>query len=308
VQFFYTSLQKCRTTAFLQSFCRSAERLLLVNAPKVPQKVTGSPPLPTISNQWRVVKLRPKAQTLKIRADSHMPPTWQAPINRIRSSTFDLYVSFCKPDGPLQPGQNAIAIICKLVSWEPKAKIAVPSATHAMWTTMSASPRIISFTLFAILFLHFIAKTRNHVDDLKQVAKVHISMSPCRAQRRIRASYNKLIARTCQRNRIWHRMLLTIFCAIYMLHADATTTCHPSLFTSLLAIKRRRNRNKHRTRLNQQEKLLIRNIDRHFHAAMDLIHITYAHLKNYILLTNFDAWTTCMWVRRAGPLSIILKL
>jgi hypothetical protein len=93
-----------------------------------------------------------------------------------------------------------------------------------------------------------------------------------------------------------------------MLHADATTTYHPSLFTSLLAIKRRRNRNKHRTRLNQQEKQLIRNIDRHFHAAMDLIHITYAHLQNYILPTNFDAWTTYMWVRRAGPLSIIPKL
>jgi hypothetical protein len=103
LQSFYTSLQKCRTTAFLQSFCRSAERLFLVNAPKVPQKVTGSPPLPTISNQWRVVKLRLEAQTLRIRADSHMLPTWQAPINRIRSSTSDLHVSFCKPGGPLQP-------------------------------------------------------------------------------------------------------------------------------------------------------------------------------------------------------------
>jgi hypothetical protein len=154
VQSFYTSLQKCRTTAFLQSFCRSAKSLLLVNAPKVPQKVTRLPLLPTISNQWRVVKLRLEAQTLRIRADSHMLPTWQAPINRIRSSTCDLHVSFCKPGGQLQPGQNAIARICKLVSWEPKARIAIPSATHVMWTTVSASQRIISFTFFAILFLH----------------------------------------------------------------------------------------------------------------------------------------------------------
>jgi hypothetical protein len=81
----------------------------------------------------------------------------------------------------------------------------------------------------------------------------------------------------------------------------------PSLFTSLLAIKRGRNRNKHNTRLIQQEKLLIYNIDRHLHAAMDLLHITYAYLKN-IFLTNFDAWTTRMWIRRVGPLSIILKV
>jgi hypothetical protein len=210
--------------------------------------------------------------------------SWRDTLARSKSTITDHHVSYSTPE------------------------IAVLSATHAMWTTMSASPRIISVILLAILFLHFIAKTRNHVDDLTEAAKVHISMSPCRAQRRIRASYNKLIARTCRRNRIWHRMLLTIFCAIFMLHADVTTTCHPSLFTYLLAIKRGRNRNKHRTRLNQQEKLLICNIDSHLHAAMDLIHITYAHLKNYILLTNFDAWTTCMWIRRAGPLSIILKV
>jgi hypothetical protein len=93
-------------------------------------------------------------------------------------------------------------------------------------------------------------------------------------------------------------MLLTIFCAIFMLHADVTTSCHPSLFTYLLAIKRGRNRNKHRTRLNQQEKLLICNIDRHLHAAMDLIDVTYAHFKNYILLTNFDALPACGFVER----------
>jgi hypothetical protein len=154
----------------LHSFCRSA---------------TGSPLLPTINNERRVVKLRPEAQTLRMRADPHIVPTWQAPINRIRSTTSDLHVSLCRPIGPQQSDQNVIARICELVSWEPKTQIVDLSATHAMWTTMSASPCIISFTLFAILLLHFIANTRNHVDDLTEVAKVHISMSPCRAQRRI---------------------------------------------------------------------------------------------------------------------------
>lgn len=160
----------------------------------------------------------------------------------------------------------------------------------------------ISVCLTIMLAMCFLLRDERQITKIRKAADIHMSLMLFKSYRRLRSSYNKIIAKKVERNKAWRLMLITLICYTYLLHVDINASYHPHMLTSLLSVKSGRNRHKNKTRLLQHEKMLIAQLDTY--AAH--ISSTYRHIIHYFKLTSYTTWTADTWIRQVGPVSLTL--